>query len=102
MAGAYVKIKSTPVGVAMQLRVSSATDSRGIIALLAEYIMEWNFEDVAGAPLPITTEAIEANLEAPVISAIVTEWYKAALGITAPLDPPGADGTMTDSDMPMD
>lgn len=100
MAGAYIKIKSTPVGVALQLRSSSTTDGRGVLELLAQYVSDWNLEDADGAPLPITVEAIEANLEVPVIAAIVGEWYKAALGVTAPLDPPGADGTLTDEDMP--
>lgn len=102
MEGAYVKLKATPVGVAMALRSGSSADGDEVLQLLAQYVAEWNLEDENGEPLPITAEAIRANLEAPVIAKIVGEWYKAAIGVTAPLDPPGADGTLRDEDIPME
>jgi hypothetical protein len=87
MAGAYIKIKATPVGVAMALRSGSSADGDEVLELLAKYVTEWNLDGLDGEPLPITAKAIKANLEAPVIAKIVGEWYKAATGVTAPLDP---------------
>lgn len=87
MEGAYVKLRATPVGVAMALRIGSSADGDEILELLAKYVSDWNFEDETGEPLPITVEAIKENLEVPMIAKIVGEWYKAATGVTAPLDP---------------
>ena len=100
MAGAYVKIRSTPVGVALELRSGIAAGRA--IELLADYVVEWNLDGPDDQPLPIDPEAIKGGLEESVVAKIIVEWYKAAAGVTAPLDPPGADGTMTDSDIPMD
>lgn len=100
MAGAYVKIKSTPVGIALELRNSLSIDRA--VELLVEYVAEWNLDGLDDEPLPITAEAIKANLEEVVVAKILVEWYKAAAGVTAPLDPPGADGTLTDVDIPME
>lgn len=101
MAGAYVKIKATPVGVTMELRAAGMEKDRAI-ELLAQYVEEWNLDGPDGKPLPITADAIKNGLEEVVVAAILVEWYKAAVGVTAPLDPPGADGTLTDQDIPMD
>lgn len=100
MAGAYVKIKSTPVGVALELR--SGITAKRAIELLTEYVIEWNLDGPDDKPLPIDPEAVMSGLEEAVIAKILVEWGKAAIGVTAPLDPPGADGTMKDSDIPMD
>lgn len=100
MEGAYVKIKSTPVGVALELR--SGIDANRAIELLVQYVQEWNLDGPDDKPLPIDVEAVKAGLEESVIAKIIVEWWKAAAGVTAPLDPPGADGTMTDADIPMD
>lgn len=102
MAGAYVKLRATPIGTVMKLRGTDSASNTELVELLAEYILDWNFEDVDGKPLPITAEAMLAELEQVVIVKIITEWYKAAVGVTAPLDPPGADGTLTDVDIPME
>lgn len=101
MTGAYIKIKSTPVGVALELRSSGVSIDRAV-ELLVQYVTEWNLDGPDDEPLPITKEAILAGLEEVVIAKILIEWYKAAAGVTAPLDPPGADGTLTDLDMPME
>lgn len=100
MEGAYVKLKATPIGVALELRSSSASEGDEVLALLAEYVTEWNLEDEAGQPLPMTTEAIKANLEVPVVAKIIGEWYKAAVGVTAPLDPPAPEEV--EPDIPME
>lgn len=100
MEGAYVKLRATPVGVALELRSSVPIERAA--ELLADYIIEWNFDDSDGNPLPVTKEALINDLEEVVFAALIKEWYKAAVGVTAPLDPPGADGTLTDQDMPME
>lgn len=102
MEGAYVKLRATPLGVVMRLRDGGWSTIVELADLLAEYVIEWNLDDRDDKPLPITGPAIVAELEQPVLVKIVTEWAKAAAGITAPLDPPGADGTLTDADIPME
>jgi hypothetical protein len=99
MSGAYVKLKSTPVGVSVRLRTSISV--KEAVELLTRYLDEWNLEDADGKTVPFTVEAIMENVEEVVIAKILVEWYRAAAGITAPLDPPGADGTLTDLDIPM-
>lgn len=87
MAGAYVKLKATPVGVVLKLRSDSWETVDELAVLLAEYVIEWNLDGPDGEPLPITAEAIINGLEQVVFVKIITEWAKAAAGITAPLDP---------------
>lgn len=101
MEGAHVKLRATPVAVVLELRNGTVAVERAA-ELLAEYVEEWNLDGLDDKPLPITKEAIVANLEAPVVGRLAIEWYKAALGLTAPLDPPGADGTLSDEDIPME
>lgn len=86
MEGAYVKIKATPVAVALKLRGS--LDVAEVADLMTTYVQEWNLDGSDGRPLPITAEAIVNDLEQAVIAKIAVEWYKAAVGLTAPLDPP--------------
>lgn len=102
MEGAYIKLRATPIGTVMKLRGTDSASNTELVELLADYVLDWNFEDVDGEPLPVTAEAMLAELEQVVIVKIITEWYKAAVGVTAPLDPPGADGTLSDEDIPME
>lgn len=90
LEGLYVKIKSTPVSVMMRFQSNTTWDETA--ELLAEYVLEWNYENEDGKPLPIEKEAIIAGMEVPVMVRIAREWAKAAGGITAPLDPPSTDG----------
>jgi len=90
MEGAYVKLRATPVGVALELRGgegASLSIQRGA-ELLAEYVIEWNLDGADDQPLPITVDAILGNLEEVLIAKLIVEWYRAAVGVTAPLDPP--------------
>lgn len=104
MEGAEVKIGATPVAVVLEMRGgdSYAIGVQRAAEMLAEHVEEWNLDGPDDKPLPITKEAILAGLEQVVISKLMIEWYKAAVGLSAPLDPPGADGTLTDEDMPME
>ncbi len=102
MEGAYVKLRATPVGVVMKLRGGDWDTIGELAGLLADYVVEWNLEDADGEPLALDADTIMNELEQVVLVKIVTAWAKAAAGITAPLDPPGADGTLTDTDIPME
>ena len=86
MEGAEVMIRGTSVGVMLRLR--SAEEPEEVASLLAQHLIGWNFEDEKGEPLPLTKDAILTNLEGVVLGRIAREWYKAAVGITAPLDGP--------------
>ncbi len=100
MEGAWVKIRSTPLGVALQLRGGiSAFDAVG---LLAQYVVDWNLEDQIGDKIAFTQEAIMNALEEVVVAKILIEWYKAAAGVTAPLDPPGTEGDFEETEIPME
>src|ERR1700745_2378835 len=105
MEGAFVKLRKTPIGVVLELRGgedrSGVVTDRRAAGLLSEYVADWTLEDENGQELARTADAILANLEQPELTKIMVEWLKAAAGITAPLDPPGAAGTLTDADMPM-
>ncbi len=88
--GLEVKIGATSVATSSAIRDSqSATD---LCALLAENMLEWNYADATGEVVPITAEAIGANLEESVLAKICREWYKAAVGVTAPLDESSTSG----------
>lgn len=88
MAGAEIRIRST--SIATMLRLREVTDLDELAGMLAEHVVDWNFEDENGGPLPATKEAILANLEGVELGRIGAEWYKAAAGITAPLEDPAS------------
>lgn len=85
MEGAEVSIRATSIGTVLKLR--EITEAAELAKLLADHLVAWNFEDADGNPLPTTTEAIMENLEGVVIGRIGREWYRAATGVTAPLEP---------------
>lgn len=93
MTGAHVKLRATPVGVALELRgdEDNSLSLPRAAELLAEYVQEWNLDGPDGQPLPVTPEAILGDLEEVVVAKIMVEWYKAARGVTTPLDPPTED-----------
>jgi hypothetical protein len=90
LEGAEVRFRATPVGVV--LRLASELTYADAAELMTQYLIEWNLEDREGNPLPITTEAIQEHMEHAILMRIIREWYKAAKGITAPLEQPSADG----------
>lgn len=85
MAGAEVKIRST--SIATMMRIRQVQELSELAGLLADHLVEWNLEDEKGEPLPTTADAIMSNLEGVVLGRIAREWYRAASGVTAPLDP---------------
>lgn len=90
MDGAEVKIRSTSTETALEMRTTK--DVPRMAALLADHVTEWNLDGPDGKPLPIEAGAILADLEEVVLAEIMKQWYKAAVGITAPLDDGSTNG----------
>lgn len=92
MEGAEITIRSTPVATLVRLQDYKLLEWADE---LAKHIVKWNLEDADGKTIKITAEDILANLEEPIITAIVMHWVQAAKGLTAPLDPPSSDGNQS-------
>jgi hypothetical protein len=90
MEGAEIRLRSTPISTL--LRLGETVPYAELVELLCEYVLDWNLEDSKGEPLKVEVEAILDNIEEVMLTRIVREWYRAAKGITAPLDPPSTDG----------
>ncbi len=91
LEGLEVHIRATSVATVMQVREHFA-DPVKLADLLTEHVTEWNYEDEDGRVLPISAESF-LTLEEPVLAKIVKEWYRAATGVTAPLDGGSTDGS---------
>lgn len=89
LEGAEIRLRSTPVGVTFQLEELTVSES---IPLFLQFLESWNLEDSAGNPLPMTVEAIKGHIERPVLNEIMKQWYRAATGVSAPLDQPSVSG----------
>lgn len=97
MEGAEVKIRSTSVSSVLALR-EMTDDTRAMVELLATHVTEWNLERADGTPLPIEADAIMDELEEVVLAEILLQWYRAATGVTAPLD----DGSTSGEQFPVE
>jgi hypothetical protein len=92
MAGAEVKLRSANVATVLELRrLIGDEDRAALVELLADNLLEWNLEDADGEPVPPNAAGILEHLEEVVLGVILREWYKAATGVTAPLDEPSTD-----------
>lgn len=101
LEGAEIRFRSTPVSTMIKLRETK--DQKEIAELISEYLVCWNLEDHEGKAVEATPEAILANIEHTVLIRIGVEWYRAAAGITAPLDPPSDDGSQSlEESIPME
>lgn len=89
MHGAEVTLLAASVDTMLQLRELSMDKAAD---LLAEHLASWNLEDARGAVLPLDADTIRREVEPGMVRQIVSEWYKVAIGVTAPLDPPSDDG----------
>lgn len=95
LEGATIRMRATPIDVSEKLENAGIVES---LPAFFEYLIDWDIEvpdaqDPAEyVPLERTPEAMTAALEMPVVKAIVQEWYKAAIGVSAPLDRPSGDG----------
>lgn len=85
MEGAEVTIRATPVSTVLALR-EITEDTPAMVDHLVQHVIDWNLDGPDGKPLPIEREAILNGLEEAVLAEILLQWYRAATGITAPLD----------------
>jgi hypothetical protein len=101
LEGAVVKIRATSIAVMIQLREADSDDV--LAGLLCEHVVEWNLDDEKGEPLAVTPDAVLGGLERPVLQKICVEWYRAAAGVTAPLDAPSTSTDVSlEGSMPME
>lgn len=101
LAGFEVDIRSTSVAVMLQIR-QSANDPERVAKHLAEHVIRWNYADDAGEVLPIVADSF-LSLEESVLAAIVRQWYRAATGVSAPLDEGSTGGAPADlGSIPLD
>lgn len=77
LEGLEIDIRSTSLGTQAKMREA---DGAELAELLAEHTVRWNYDDVKP-----TAEGF-LSLEEAVFSEICREWWKAARGISAPLD----------------
>ena len=90
MAEAEVSLRPATVETMEALRVATMSDA---IPLLVDHLISWNLEyGPHKEPVPMTEEGIRKHLEKVMVMSIIGEWYKVAVGISAPLDPPSSDG----------
>jgi len=91
LEGLEINIRATSVATVMEIR-EHFDDPKLLADLLAQHVTHWNWEDEDGLAVPVAAESFLA-LEEPVMAAIIKEWYRAATGVTAPLDVESSDGS---------
>jgi hypothetical protein len=75
---------------------------RDLFQALADYIVEWNYEDADGRPVP-TTYAGVTTLGLPEAVLLLTEWINAVARVDAPLGPrSNGGGTSPALSLPME
>lgn len=106
MEGAIVKVRSPTIATLDDLLLRERGEEQWQIML--DHLVEWNLETEDGEPVPATVEGMKAHMEPGVPMIITREWYRAARGITAPLDRRSGDGQPspeeenTEPSMPME
>lgn len=86
LEGAIVKARSPNVQDLEEVQADEVTEQR-IREIFFGYLLEWNLEREDGTPIPATLAAALQELEPTALTLIIKEWYRAAKGLTAPLDP---------------
>jgi hypothetical protein len=89
MAGAEVTLRAASIEVMLAIREASMAEA---VPFLAEHLLEWNITDRLGHVVEFEEKAILREVEPMILQRIIGEWYKVAVGISAPLDPPSKDG----------
>jgi hypothetical protein len=82
-AGAIVKMRSPSIATMNAWRDLEEEDVQRI---LIEHVTEWNLEDDAG-PIPREIDEVLARVEPQALALLAREFWRAARGVTAPLDP---------------
>lgn len=89
LAGAEITLRSASVDTVLAVEEMTADVA---FPLFIDHVVSWNLEDADGNALPIDVKAAYAIMEVPVQRKLVNEWYRAATGISTPLDPRSNDG----------
>lgn len=85
LAGLEIDMRSTSVETLSEIKaLTLGQDETRLAEILVEHVKRWNFEDEDGVPLPIEVKSLTAQ-EAPVLAEIAKQWYRAAVGVSAPL-----------------
>ena len=87
--GSEIRLRSASIATLESIEENKFSDS---IPALLDHLVSWNLETSAGTPLKPVLEDVRAEVERPVIRAIITAWYEATTGVTAPLGPKSSDG----------
>lgn len=80
--GLEVRIRSTPIGVVLDL---IEADLEATIGALVEYVESWNLDASDGSPLPVDRDAILREVEKPLVMAICQAWLRVATQVPIPL-----------------
>lgn len=83
MEGAVIKVASPSIDT-----IEAIPDMKDeqLHKTFFEHLREWNLEARDGSSLHMTVHAARAEMEPEELKLIVREWYRAARGVTAPLD----------------
>lgn len=84
LEGAVIKLRSPSINTIDSL-IEMNFDAA--CAVMLDHLVEWNLETATGEPLPGTLEALKAEAEPEVPVVILRHWYRAARGLSAPLEP---------------
>lgn len=109
MAGLEVTMTSVPMGDLMKLQqldpkraARDPDEFAELLGIFAGAMLEWNLEDDADQPVPITVDAF-LKQDIDFIFAIIDAWSTAVAGVSAPLDDGSTSGaTALEASMPMD
>lgn len=95
--GLEVVTKSVPIGVILTVMRAAGAGQGGrkptiedvesvstLFDTLGDALIEWNFEDEAGEPVPATPEGLR-SLDLDFVTMLSMEWVEAVIGASAPL-----------------
>jgi hypothetical protein len=109
MDGLEVTMTSVPMGDLLKLQqldpkraASDPEEFRELLQIFAGAMLDWNLEDDADQPVPITVDAF-LKQDIDFIFEIITQWSTAVSGVSAPLDGGSTSGANAlEASMPMD
>ena len=89
MAGAEVTLRAASVETMLAVREATVQEA---VPLLAENLISWNLTGSDGEVIAFEEKHILREVEPTILMKIIGEWYKVAVGISAPLDLPSNNG----------
>jgi hypothetical protein len=94
--GCEIHIRATSIAAILELE-KDTTKRESVAKLLSEHLISWDLE-MNGEPIPATYDGI-LMLEEVVMASITGAWYKAARGVSAPLEKPSTDGEDSEEEL---